>query len=137
MKKETTVTIDRDVAARLERLSKLCEVSKKEYIAHTLTYFEKFGVNPMEHESPKTEMEKIRQRLEQVIKVIRVQQKEFTNPMFEANTALVEQNKVLAAQMAALQTETKEKIAKLVDEINVVITLALKSPEALKNALRS
>ena len=54
MDKETTtsVTIDRKTFARLDRLAKSNNVSKKEFLSCALEYFEKYGINPVEHESP-------------------------------------------------------------------------------------
>ena len=53
MDKETTtsVTIDRKTFARLDRLAKSNNVSKKEFLSCALEYFEKYGINPVEHES--------------------------------------------------------------------------------------
>lgn len=39
----TTVTIDTDTGARLERLAKANGVSKKEFISLSLEYFESMG----------------------------------------------------------------------------------------------
>ena len=51
MDKETTtsVTIDRKTFARLDRLAKSNNVSKKEFLSCALEYFEKYGINPVEH----------------------------------------------------------------------------------------
>ncbi|MDR2814877.1 MAG: hypothetical protein LBB79_09550 [Prevotellaceae bacterium] len=63
MEKETTVTIEKNVATKLEQLSKSTNATKKEYLARALAYFEKSGINPVENENPKAEMEKIGQRM--------------------------------------------------------------------------
>ncbi|MFS2504194.1 mobilization protein BtgA, partial [Phocaeicola vulgatus] len=57
MDKETTtsVTIDRKTFARLDRLAKSNNVSKKDFLSCALEYFEKYGINPVEHESPAKE----------------------------------------------------------------------------------
>ncbi len=56
MDKETTtsVTIERKTFTRLDRLAKSNNVSKKEFLSYALNYFEKYGINPVEHESPGT-----------------------------------------------------------------------------------
>lgn len=46
----TTVTIDRKTFVRLDRLAKSNNVSKKDYLSCALEYFEKYGINPVEHE---------------------------------------------------------------------------------------
>ena len=75
MDKETTtsVTIDRKTFARLDRLAKSNNVSKKEFLSCALEYFEKYGINPVEHESPAKEMQKLIKRCDQVIAFIRKQ----------------------------------------------------------------
>ncbi|MCS2973306.1 ribbon-helix-helix domain-containing protein (plasmid) [Bacteroides fragilis] len=64
MDKETTtsVTIDRKTFARLDRLAKSNNVSKKDFLSCALEYFEKYGINPVEHESPAKEMQKLIKR---------------------------------------------------------------------------
>lgn len=67
MDKETTtsVTIDRKTFARLDRLAKSNNVSKKDFLSCALEYFEKYGINPVEHESPAKEMQKLIKRCDQ------------------------------------------------------------------------
>ena len=49
---KTTVAVERTTFAKLDRLAKANSVSKMEYITHAINYFEKYGINPVEHESP-------------------------------------------------------------------------------------
>lgn len=86
MDKETTtsVTIDRKTFARLDRLAKSNNVSKKEFLSCALEYFEKYGINPVEHESPAKEMQKLIKRCDQVIAFIRKQEQDFLRPACEA-----------------------------------------------------
>ena len=86
MEKETTtsVTIDRKTFARLDRLAKSNNVSKKEFLSCALEYFEKYGINPVEHESPAKEMQKLIKRCDQVIAFIRKQEQDFLRPACEA-----------------------------------------------------
>ena len=51
MQKQTTVTIDQKTFATLDRLAKSNDVSKKEFLSCALEYFEKYGINPVQHES--------------------------------------------------------------------------------------
>lgn len=66
-RQQTTVTIDTNTGARLERLAKANGVSKKEFISLSLDYFEKYGINPAKHESPAQEMQKLIRRIDQVV----------------------------------------------------------------------
>ena len=86
MDKETTtsVTIDRKTFARLDRLAKSNNVSKKDFLSCALEYFDKYGINPVEHESPAKEMQKLIKRCDQVIAFIRKQEQDFLRPACEA-----------------------------------------------------
>ena len=48
---KTTVAVERTTFAKLDRLAKANSVSKMEYITHAINYFEKYGINPVEHAS--------------------------------------------------------------------------------------
>lgn len=37
-----------------------------EFLTHAINYFEKYGINPVEHESPAQEMQKLIKRMDQV-----------------------------------------------------------------------
>lgn len=80
----TSVTIDRKTFARLDRLAKSNNVSKKDFLSCALEYFEKYGINPVEHESPAKEMQKLIKRCDQVIAFIRKQEQDFLRPACEA-----------------------------------------------------
>ena len=54
---KTTVAVERTTFAKLDRLAKANSVSKMEFITHAINYFEKYGINPVEHESPAQEMQ--------------------------------------------------------------------------------
>lgn len=84
--KETTtsVTIDRKTFSRLDRLSKANNVSKKDFLCCALEYFEKYGINPVQHESPAQEMQKLIKRCDQVIAFIKKQEQDFLRPACEA-----------------------------------------------------
>ena len=86
MDKETTtsVTIDRKTFARLDRLAKSNNVSKKEFLSCALEYFEKYGINPVEHESPAKEMQKLIKRMDQVFAFLKKQETDLVRPACEA-----------------------------------------------------
>lgn len=83
-RQQTTVTIDTDTGARLERLAKANGVSKKEFISLSLEYFEKYGINPVQHESPAQEMQKLIKRVDQIVAFQKVQEREFIRPAMGA-----------------------------------------------------
>lgn len=80
MNEQTTVTIDRKTAVILDRLAKSNDVSKKEFLSCALEYFEKYGINPVQHESPAKEMQKLIKRCDQVIAFIRKQEQNILRP---------------------------------------------------------
>ena len=86
MDKETTtsVTIDRKTFARLDRLAKSNNVSKKDFLSCALEYFEKYGINPVEHESPAKEMQKLIRRIDQVVAFQKVQERDFIRPAMQS-----------------------------------------------------
>ena len=52
---KTTVAVERTTFTKLDRLAKANNVSKMEFLTHAINYFEKYGINPVEHESPAQE----------------------------------------------------------------------------------
>ena len=63
---KTTVAVERTTFTKLDRLAKANNVSKMEFLTHAINYFEKYGINPVEHESPAQEMQKLIKRMDQV-----------------------------------------------------------------------
>jgi hypothetical protein len=113
--KNSTVAISPDVAKKLDIFCRDKGITKKDFISLSLHYFDRFGINPAEHESPTAELEKIRKRLDQVIAFIRTQEKEKLNPMFEAITTTEARIKT------DLDTITKkENLQALIDTLNKV-----------------
>lgn len=84
MNDQTTVTIDKKTFAILDRLAKSNNVSKKDFLSCALDYFEKFGINPVQHESPAKEMQTLIKRCDQVIAFIRKQEQDILRPACEA-----------------------------------------------------
>nr|CAA63434.1 mobA [Phocaeicola vulgatus] len=81
---KTTVAVERTTFAKLDRLRKANSVSKMEYITHAINYFEKYGINPVEHESPAQEMQKLIKRMDQVFAFLKKQETDLVRPACEA-----------------------------------------------------
>ncbi|MDU1905055.1 MAG: BfmA/BtgA family mobilization protein [Dysgonomonas sp.] len=81
---DTTVTISDTTAKKLNKICKTYEISKRKFIDVSLDYFLKYGINPMENESPIQEVERIRKRIDQLISFQRVMEKDRIIPMFDA-----------------------------------------------------
>lgn len=122
----TTVTIDTDTGARLERLAKANGVSKKEFISLSLEYFEKYGINPAQHESPAQEMQKLIKRVDQIVAFQKVQEREFVRP----------------AMGAVMETEARIKvdltrIAQSYDKMLSILQNVLTNDEAIEAIIKS
>lgn len=81
---KTTVAVERTTFTKLDRLAKANSVSKMEFITHAINYFEKYGINPVEHESPAQEMQKLIKRMDQVFAFLKKQETDLVRPACEA-----------------------------------------------------
>lgn len=89
----TTIAISKKDLHRVELFARKRAISKKEFLTSCLDYFDRTGVDPTTHESPKAELEKIIKRFDQVIGFIKTQDKETLRPSFEAITSSEERIK--------------------------------------------
>ena len=81
---KTTVAVERTTFNKLDRLAKANNVSKMEFLTHAINYFEKYGINPVEHESPAQEMQKLIKRMDQVFAFLKKQETDLVRPACEA-----------------------------------------------------
>ena len=81
---KTTVAVERTTFTKLDRLAKANNVSKIEFLTHAINYFEKYGINPVEHESPAQEMQKLIKRMDQVFAFLKKQETDLVRPACEA-----------------------------------------------------
>ena len=101
---KTTVAVERTTFAKLDRLAKANSVSKMEYITHAINYFEKYGINPVEHESPAQEMQKLIKRMDQVFAFLKKQETDLVRPACEA---LAGANTQITISLSSLLSEEK------------------------------
>lgn len=78
--KQTTVTIDQTTSKKLDKLALTNRLSKKDFIDQALAYFEKYGINPTQDETPVQEMERIRKRQDQIVAFLKTQEKNILEP---------------------------------------------------------
>ena len=76
--------VERTTFTKLDRLAKANNVSKMEFLTHAINYFEKYGINPVEHESPAQEMQKLIKRMDQVFAFLKKQETDLVRPACEA-----------------------------------------------------
>lgn len=81
---KTTVAVERTTFTKLDRLAKANNVPKMEFLTHAINYFEKYGINPVEHESPAQEMQKLIKRMDQVFAFLKKQETDLVRPACEA-----------------------------------------------------
>ena len=81
---KTTVAVERTTFTKLDRLAKANNVSKMEFLTHAINYFEKYGINPVEHESPAQEMQKLIKHMDQVFAFLKKQETDLVRPACEA-----------------------------------------------------
>ena len=81
---KTTVAVERTTFTKLDRLAKANNVSKMEFLTHAINYFEKYGINPVGHESPAQEMQKLIKRMDQVFAFLKKQETDLVRPACEA-----------------------------------------------------
>ena len=144
MQKQTTVTIDQKTFATLDRLAKSNDVSKKEFLSCALEYFEKYGINPVQHESPAKEMQKLIKRCDQVIAFIRKQEQDILRPACaaisttEARIERVLDKLATAGQVRDLQKAVSDQQQRQnYDARNLRSSLFLDSLEKLPHRFRS
>lgn len=89
----TTIAISKKDLYRVEIFARKKGISKKDFLTASLDYFDKTGIDPTTHESPKAELEKVIKRFDQVIAFIKTQDKETLRPSFEAITTSEERIK--------------------------------------------
>ena len=79
--KYTTVTITQSDNEKLTSFCRANDISKKDFITLSLSYFEREGINPKSHESPKSEIEKVIKRLDHFFAFFKKQEQEFIRPL--------------------------------------------------------
>lgn len=80
----TTVAISPVVNVKLTSFCKRYELQKKDFINLAIDYFEKYGIDPSKHSEPKSELEKIIKRIDQVFGFMKIQEKEYLRPSVQS-----------------------------------------------------
>ena len=110
---KTTVAVERTTFTKLDRLAKANNVSKMEFLTHAINYFEKYGINPVEHESPAQEMQKLIKRMDQVFAFLKKQEvfaflkKQETDLVRPACEALAGASTQITISLSSLLSEEK------------------------------
>lgn len=82
--RNSTVAVSPEIGKKLERFCASCGITKKDFISLSLDYFQRYGINPVKHESPAQEMQSLIKRVNQIVAFIRKQEQEALRPLCEA-----------------------------------------------------
>lgn len=82
--RNSTVAVSPEIGKKLERFCASCGITKKDFISLSLDYFQRYGINPVKHESPAQEMQTLIKRVNQIVAFIRKQEQEALRPLCEA-----------------------------------------------------
>lgn len=117
MNEKTTVTIDLSTASKIDKLSRQNNMTKKDFIRATMDYIERNGINPLEHESPSKEMNKLIKRIDQIVGFMRTQEKEILRPVYEAILSSEERIKFSLDNMLS-----KQDIKPISDKLQFILS---------------
>ena len=123
----TTISIDKETAALVEKICKRYSLKKSEVVKLAFGYIDKAHINPSEvPESVKSELAKINKRQDDIIRFIRHYEEEQLNPMVRtANSIAVrfdaigkELEKLILSQLAASQERQTALLKKLSEQFS-------------------
>jgi len=124
----TTVNIDKGHQKELRKLSQSWGMSQVEFLNNAIWYFKKTGINPSSPVfSPKEEISKLEARLNQVIKFIRLQEKEKLNPLLDE--LIITERRLKESLALGVNKGDFEKIEKGLGLMNNSIDVIYKNQE--------
>lgn len=77
----TTVAVDSTTLNKLDRLAKASGVTKKDFIAISMDYFLKNGIDPVTCETPTQELVKLNKRIDDLFRFLKHQETNTIVPM--------------------------------------------------------
>lgn len=99
----TTVAIDRETNALVEKICKRYSLKKGEIVKLAFRYLEKANINPADApESVKSELAKINKRQDDIIRFIRHYEEEQLNPMIRTSNSIAVRFDNIAKELEAL-----------------------------------
>lgn len=116
----TTLTIGREESKQLERFCKAHGMTKKDFVSLSLSYFQREGIDPKNHESPKGEITKITKRLDQFFAFFKTQENELIRPLA---ISMGERNRLDDLRIKTIiqnQEEIKQGINSVLQSIQVL-----------------
>lgn len=83
LNKNSSMAIAQDVSKKLNVFCKANNITKKDFVDISLEYFKKNGVNPLLHDEPKKEIEKLIKRQDQLFAFVKAQEHKIIIPYLE------------------------------------------------------
>ena len=124
----TTVNIEKGHQKELRKLSQSWGMSQIEFLNNAIWYFKKTGINPKSPIfSPKEEISKLEARLNQVIKFIRLQEKEKLNPLLDE--LIITERRLKESLALGINKSDFEKIEEGLGQITIRINAIYKNQE--------
>ena len=115
----TTISIDKETAALVEKICKRYSLKKSEVVKLAFGYIDKAHINPSEApESVKSELAKINKRQDDIIRFIRHYEEEQLNPMIRATTLILSQLEASQERQTAVLKKLSEQFCNHADVIN-------------------
>lgn len=119
--KYTTVTISQSDNEKLTTFCRNNDITKKDFITLSLSYFEREGINPKSHESPKSEIEKVIKRLDHFFAFFKKQEQEYIRPLIldfaedkknrdKINSSMINNQKLIYKRISDKAEEINEKV---------------------------
>lgn len=133
-KETTTVSLSTTDNQRLTDICKAYSIPKKDFIGIILNYLEINGINPKTHHAPKTELEKITKRINQLFAFIKTQEKDYTRPALEAILATEDR---MQNSISTLATKDDLNELRIKDILNKLLELLKKSNQEQTNKILS
>ena len=132
IKRNSTVAISPIDTERLDRFCRAYDITKKDFITLSLSYFEREGINPKSHESPKAEIAKITKRMSDFFAFFKKQEQIILRPlMLESATIVKDQHtlfnrvlnndKILGQGVVNIENAVKDTIEKETNAIKKTI----------------
>jgi len=123
--RNSTVAISPDDTKRLNTFCKNNSITKKDFISLSLNYFERQGINPAKHESPRAEMEKVTKRLDQFFAFMKKQEQDILKPMFkdfiDADKRTKKNLEVIVENQKILNEMQRKNLKDVIDGVSLVL----------------
>lgn len=114
--KITTIAIDEFTNEELTKFCKSNHLTKKAFIKNSLAYFQRNGVNPIIHETPKIELTKLGKRIESSIEILRGIETKTLIPNQTELLIKLEEMRELFVKLGNVQIKQNQQIERILNK---------------------